>query len=65
MRQMIDLRFKDICEGCKVADLKLICIDGSENTVFWRVECRHENACNEMEWKTRVRIKHEKEDMQV
>ena len=43
---MISIEYKDMCEGCKYADLELKCVisrgDGSR---YWRIRCVHETVC--------------------
>lgn len=52
---MIELKFTGMCEGCKLADLRLqsLCVD---NFTYWMVICEHEPVCNKWQKDQRDKV---------
>lgn len=49
---MIQIKMDGMCDGCKHANLKLVCCKHINGTKDWSIRCTHEAACDQMETKT-------------
>lgn len=58
---MITITMTGMCQGCKISDLELRRLDGSDGSRLWFCTCIHRNACELMEARMERKAKEDNE----